>query len=142
LEGTEAFQLANAPQAPLAAACREARLLNRWVKPSPGWVKINWDAALDRAKGYICLGAIICDSAGNVLATHGITKEGFVDSTIAEALGAVFALQLGREMGLRRIQVEGDAKLIVEAINLGDGDGSMRGHLIADIRVVFWAFQA
>jgi hypothetical protein len=36
------------------------------------------------------------------------------------------------------VQVEGDTKLIVEAINSGNEDSSMRGHLIAYIKVVLF----
>jgi ribonuclease HI len=141
VEATEAFQTANAPQIVLANVDRETRPQNRWIAPSPGWVKINWNASIDKKKGCIGLGAIIRDSAGNVLAAHGIVREGLSDPTTTEALGVILAIPLGRNRGLRMIQVEGDAKLIVEAVNSGNEDSSMRGHLIADIRVFLRDFQ-
>lgn len=44
------------------------------------------------------------------------------------------AIQLAREMGLTQVCLEGDAKIIVDAVNSREPDWSRSGHLVDDIR--------
>lgn len=90
--------------------------MHRWKAPSPGWFTVNW--------------LVVRDHMGLVHAAHGFTREGFFDPTDVEALATIFDVQLCRDLDLRKIQLEGDAKMVVEAVVSNENDGSHRGHLI------------
>jgi hypothetical protein len=44
-----------------------------WIPPLDGVIKVNWDAALNVAKGWIFLGIIACDSKGLCMGARSIT---------------------------------------------------------------------
>jgi hypothetical protein len=46
----------------------------------------------------------------------------------AEAMAVLLAIQLCREMGFTRVHLEGDAKVVVDAVNYVDVDKSWMGH--------------
>ena len=52
----------------------------------------------------------------------------------AETVAALMAAQLCIEMGIRQVQLEGDAKNVLVAVNSGEPDESGRGQLTEDIR--------
>jgi ribonuclease HI len=52
----------------------------------------------------------------------------------AETVAALVAAQLCIEMGIRQVQLEGDAKNVIVAVNSGEPDESGRGQLTEDIR--------
>ena len=54
---------------------------------------------------------------------------------MAEILGTLMAVQLCRAMGFTRVQFEGDAQVIVDAINSTEEDLNSLGHLVANVRV-------
>jgi ribonuclease HI len=53
---------------------------------------------------------------------------------------AFLALQLSRDMGFEKISLEGDAKMIIEAVESEETDWSRRGHLIEYIRLALKSF--
>ena len=55
---------------------------------------------------------------------HGVNREGFFEPTAAEAVAAMFATQLGHDLNLRSIQLEGDAKIVVKVVVSKEIDGS------------------
>jgi hypothetical protein len=52
----------------------------------------------------------------------------------AETVAALMAAQLCIEMGIRQVQLEGDAKNAIVAMNSGEPGESGRGQLTEDIR--------
>jgi hypothetical protein len=53
-EAMEEFQTSNVG----IAMSREMKATETWT--APGWYKANWDAAIDRVKGWMGLGVILC----------------------------------------------------------------------------------
>ena len=88
------------------------------------------------------LGAVIRDHQGRVWATKSITQLGFLNPLAAEFLAAIMAVQLCNEMGIRQVQLEGDAKGVVDAVNSTLPDESGMGHLTEDLRVALRPFSA
>ena len=82
----------------------------------------------------IGLGAVIRDHHGIMCASKSPSRQGFLDLTTAEAIAALMAVQLRNELGIMRIQLEGDAKVVVDVVNSMEPDESCRGHLMVDIR--------
>ena len=68
-----------------------------------------------------------------------LTWVGLFEPAAAEALAAM-AIQLARELGLSQINMEGDAKMITEAVKSNAPHWSKWGHLIDDIRYRFQNF--
>lgn len=114
---------------------------DKWVPPPFGWYKINWDAALCRWREKTRVGAVIRDWEGKTMDVRGLTRSGCLDPLAAEAWAGTQALELGKEMGLSQILLEGDAKVVVEAVNAVTTDGSTIGHLADDMKVLLSAFQ-
>jgi ribonuclease HI len=69
-----------------------------------------------------------------------IVRNGRFEPSIAEALAAVQALVLWRDLGLPKIQLEGDAKNIVNALNSVGTSWSKGGQIIADAQVLLQKF--
>ncbi|XP_035551020.1 uncharacterized protein LOC118349632 [Juglans regia] len=63
-----------------------------WQAPPSNWVKLNWDSAVDKAKGVIGVGVAVRDSFGYTIATMRTNKHLFPDPLLAEAFGALKAV--------------------------------------------------
>jgi len=70
-----------------------------WSPPPNGFIKLNWDAAINKIKGWIGLGIIARDYMGNCLGVRSLTKILRVDAKIAESLAALEAVYFAREAG-------------------------------------------
>jgi ribonuclease HI len=57
-------------------------------------------------------------------------------------MGALVAAEFCRELGLREIILEGDSKLVVEAILLKAPSRSTYGHIVGDILEVLKVFRS
>jgi ribonuclease HI len=106
-----------------------------WKHPPVGWFKANWDAGVNHKTGRVGLGAIIRDHQGRMWAAKSMTQKGSLDPIAAETIAATMAAKLCKEMGIRQVLLEGDAKEVVEAVKSHLPDESATGHLTADLRV-------
>jgi ribonuclease HI len=109
------------------------------VAPPYGWFKANWDAAVGAKSDCVGLGVIIRDHCGNMVAAKSLTRRGLLEPAAAEALAALMAIQLARALGLRNLYLEGDAKIVIDAVLSSEPDWSRKGILVEDIR---WNFKA
>ena len=87
------------------------------MKPTVGVIKINWDAAVDDRIGNVGLGAIARDFEGRVLAMHCSTCKHIYNPTTAETLATWKTMVLRVQLGVIFLEVEGDAKEVVQGIN-------------------------
>ncbi|XP_059437026.1 uncharacterized protein LOC132170149 [Corylus avellana] len=60
---------------------------NTWQKPPEGYVKINWDAAVDTPRKRMGMGIIAKDHEGKTLATLSSTQRYIMDPATTEAIG-------------------------------------------------------
>ena len=81
-----------------------------------GWVKANWDAALDSKLGRMGYGVLVRDHIGHVRVARCMNQYGFLSPAAAEARAALMATQLCMEMGFPRIHLEGDAKGVIDVV--------------------------
>jgi ribonuclease HI len=112
----------------------------RWVRPCSGWYKLNWDAAVCEAQGTVGMGAVVRNDEGSVMAARCMVGRGFLDPCAAEAWAGTKAIRWGLELGLTNIQVEGDAKNVVEAINSAGKNWSKIGHIVEDMQYLLRNF--
>lgn len=72
---------------------------------------------------------------------RSLAKQGFLDPSAAKAWAGVQALSFGKEMGLSRLILEGDAKVVVNAVNFEATDWSKIGHLVEDMKMLLSDFS-
>ncbi|XP_059451110.1 uncharacterized protein LOC132181902 [Corylus avellana] len=130
----EDFKAANFSKNPNANSGERVTARTSWVAPPRGWLKANWDAALNRPKGVMGLGIVVRDSEGRVRAARSNTRRGLLDPTVAEAVAAYQAVLFCNELGYTHIILEGDAKNIVDVVKDNGCNRSRMGQMIDDIR--------
>jgi ribonuclease HI len=109
-------------------------LSNRWQAPPEGFVKINWDAAVDSVNCQMGIGIVARNSLGEVVASMFAPKSYIVAPDIAEAVAALRAAKFGRELSFTRVVLEGDALQIVQALKSSTPNWSSYGHLVEEAR--------
>ncbi|KAK2974954.1 hypothetical protein RJ640_009113 [Escallonia rubra] len=113
-----------------------------WSPPSDNWVKINFDAAIFRKEGSMGCGVIVRDSAGNTLAALSKKIYGITDPEYAEAIAAGEAARFGYDCGFNFVQMEGDAILIINALNSSEENLSAIGGIIDDVKRIAHCFDS
>lgn len=106
-----------------------------WKNPPLGWVKANWDVGVNHQIGRVGLRVVIRDHQGRMWVAKSVTRLGFLEPTTAETLAASMATQLCTEMGFMQVQLEGDAKVVVDAVTSMLPDESVMGLLTKDMRI-------
>ncbi|KAL5823583.1 hypothetical protein ACOSQ4_021483 [Xanthoceras sorbifolium] len=86
-------------QRPAACVSR----FERWIPPNEGFVKVNFDAAIDISRGVVSLGWVVHDSEGFVLLSAVKPVMGGFSPEVAEALAVLTALQVARDFCFNRI---------------------------------------
>jgi ribonuclease HI len=112
----------------------------KWMAPTQGWYKANWDVAIDKSQGRVGIGVIIRDEKGQTIAAMSKTRLENLEPTTGEAFAAFNAACLCRDLELQHIMMEGDAKLIVDAVNSNTTTWSRFGHIIDDTRRILDGF--
>ncbi|KAL5756141.1 hypothetical protein ACOSQ2_020887 [Xanthoceras sorbifolium] len=105
----------------------------RWLAPSPGWVKIHSDVAVDVRGRRLGFGVVLRDFAGKVLMSYTSLLLGLFSSDIGEALAILYGLRLAVDLGLSSICVESDAASIVKQLSSRDSSCSDIGLILDDI---------
>jgi hypothetical protein len=70
-----------------------------WVAPAQGWLKANWDAAVDSTKGRMGYGVVVRDHHGHVRAARCVPHTSLLSLAAVEARAALVAVLLCQEMG-------------------------------------------
>jgi ribonuclease HI len=103
---------------------------SRWEKPLPRWVKINWDASIDKQGKRMGVGALVRDHEGKVRGGKCVTKPLIADPAVAEGVGAWYAADLCCQMGFQKVVLEGDSSEIIQAPRKDGQCWRSYGHLI------------
>ncbi|XP_040987875.1 uncharacterized protein LOC121235607 [Juglans microcarpa x Juglans regia] len=106
-----------------------------WVCPHQGICKINWDVAVDSKLCKLGIGVAVRDETGNFLATLRKKLDLMPDPKLAEAKAVGIAVQFGLELGMKRVILEGDFKVVVKELELQNQTGSYFGMIILDTQV-------
>jgi hypothetical protein len=112
-----------------------------WKAPGQGWVKLNWDIMLCDRRGLVGMGAVIRNEEGRVLAVQCSVTVGFLEPTVAGAWVGDQALQFGKELGFTHLVLEGDSKVIIDAIKSEDFGWSTSWHLVRDMKSRLQTFE-
>ncbi|CAL5400496.1 unnamed protein product [Camellia sinensis] len=87
--------------------------MRRWVAPREGVFKLNFDGSVRTAHASAGVGIIIRDCHGEVIASMVERIQYMEDVDCVEAMGAIKALQLGCDLGLGHIHLEGVAQVLL-----------------------------
>lgn len=87
----------------------------KWDALEPGWSKVNFDGASVGNSGQSGIGCILRDSDGFCIKEIS-EKIGVASNNEAGFRAALRGLQLGKELGVQRIYLEGDSLNVVNAI--------------------------
>ena len=132
-QALEDFQMAKEVREPsLMVGMRH--ISDRWTAPPLGWMKANWDAAIDHNQGMMGGAVVIRDHWGNLIVARSWCRKGRFDPLAVEAYAAGMALKTCRVMSYEKVQFEGDAKVVMDAVNSGEIDRGRIGHVVEDLR--------
>jgi ribonuclease HI len=106
----------------------------RWTPPPETMIKINFDATLNGRYGTVGLGILARDAGGRVQGAYSVTLKVTVLASDAEALAALYAVFYAKERNFSGVLFEGDAQVIVNAMNSLQPCNSSYGHFIEDAR--------
>ncbi|KAK8502385.1 hypothetical protein V6N12_046171 [Hibiscus sabdariffa] len=87
-----------------------------WNPPPVDRVKVNFDACFDPTRLHSISSILIRNSEGKLLAACTIPNLYVMNPEMAEALACDQALILSMELGLKRIEVEGDALVVISKV--------------------------
>ncbi|KAA3476684.1 glycine, alanine and asparagine-rich protein-like [Gossypium australe] len=89
---------------------------NRWVAPLGMSLRINFDAAFNRQRNESCSGLVIRNGKAEVMCSKTIINKNISSAFAAEALACYQALDLGVHLGLRDVEVGGDARTVIRKL--------------------------
>ncbi|XP_057830634.2 uncharacterized protein LOC131041518 [Cryptomeria japonica] len=106
------------------------------VNIAPPWLKLNFDDAT--RSGIMEGGGIIRDNMGNLVLAYAANFDS-ISSNMAEALTLFWGLKLALDINAKRLIIEGDSKLIIEAAKGVSRASWMINNVIKDIwSMIFW----
>jgi ribonuclease HI len=113
----------------------------QWNKPNPGWIKLNWDAAIDSGNQKMGIGIIARDHTGSVLAAVCASRPHVTEPTTAEAIAAWKLADICSSLGFARVVLEGDSLEVVKALQTEGPCWSRFGLLINDAKILLNSLQ-
>lgn len=100
----------------LNSVTRAKRDAAKWEPPAHGTIKINVDAAVNNKENRIGLGVVARDADGKVVMAASKTAWPFIESERAELEAFLWAAHLIQHYQWKHVIVEGDAQVVVEAL--------------------------
>ncbi|XP_059441059.1 uncharacterized protein LOC132173561 [Corylus avellana] len=114
---------------------------SRWRRPPAGFVKLNWDASLDVSMAKMGFGVVARDHMGKVVAALCDSRPYCSEPEGAETLAAWTAAEFCLQLGLEKVCLEGDARVVVQAIQYEANRGGKYGHVSHDIAEMLGGLQ-
>ncbi|MCI36229.1 cytochrome P450, partial [Trifolium medium] len=90
--------------------------IQKWIKPPPGMLKCNIDAACYAEHNFFCVAACLRDDNGNFVAAFTKRFEGKPAIAEAEAIGVMEALTWLHNSHFVASQIETDCLQVVQAL--------------------------
>ncbi|KAK8557234.1 hypothetical protein V6N13_013509 [Hibiscus sabdariffa] len=104
-------------------------------------VKVNFDASFNQSLLQSVSGIVIRNSDGLLMAADSFPNSHVVSPEMAEALACEQALTLSKDLGFRKIEVEGDALTIISKLRHPTVDQSMFRAIYHNIYVKKYDFK-
>uniref|UniRef100_A0A2N9GI95 Reverse transcriptase domain-containing protein n=1 Tax=Fagus sylvatica TaxID=28930 RepID=A0A2N9GI95_FAGSY len=121
---------------PVSLSVSKASAVIKWQPPAEGRYKVNYDGAIFRNTNEAGLGVIIRNARGAVMGSM-CQRVPFPHSIEAvEASAARCAIQFAKDLGFPEIELEGDSKIVVDALLFSGPCTTFYGHIIEDIKLI------
>ncbi|XP_050259023.1 uncharacterized protein LOC126704023 [Quercus robur] len=117
------------------------RTEQRWKPPPSLLYKLNFDATVFAGIQRSGIGAVIRNSASEVMAEMFVKGPSVSCSEEAEALACRKSLEFAVESGFTEMIIEGDNVAIVKAVASTSGDLSLPRHVYEDIKCSIHGLQ-
>ncbi|KAL3825323.1 hypothetical protein ACJIZ3_021352 [Penstemon smallii] len=113
-----------------------------WKAPLAGFVKINFDAAVNSRVGRCGLGVVARSEHGICVGWRSVCIRQSLDPTAAEARAALLAVEFAKERNWSKVIVEGDSSVVVNAIGCSSESRADYGIIIEDIKHIASSFES
>ncbi|XP_026450452.1 uncharacterized protein LOC113350518 [Papaver somniferum] len=90
---------------------------SRWKPPAVGVMKYNIDGSFDHDSNKFGTGIVLRDHTGTCLGIKGSSGNGALNPEAVECMEVREALSWAKERNHPSIQIEADAKLVIDSIN-------------------------
>nr|POF12608.1 hypothetical protein CFP56_25070 [Quercus suber] len=114
---------------------------SNWLCPQDGWVKANFDGAVFSEFNQSGVGVVIRDKNGAVLASCSEKILHAYKPDEVEALAALKAASLARDLGFQNVILEGDSLCLIKALKSAEDSLSPIGLLVDDVKWVGRSFE-
>ncbi|KAL4354441.1 hypothetical protein GQ457_06G018800 [Hibiscus cannabinus] len=105
-----------------------------WQAPQANIIKCNFDAAFSTCSREAIAGVLCRDSGGMIMAACSTPHYHVADAFVAEALACLQAIVFAKDLGFRRIVVEGGSLTVIKKVNCNIADKSIIAPIIHDIK--------
>lgn len=109
----------------------------RWTPPETDVFKVNFEGVVFPESQKIGVGIVIRDSEGQIMVALSEKLRGprIQKPEVVEAFAARRAIIFAREhCRLHQVVLEGDCQMLMQALQTGDSNSVLIGHLVADVR--------
>jgi ribonuclease HI len=117
------------------------RVVEHWLSPPEGWIKLNTDGSFRQESGIGGGGAVLRDHHGRFIAGSCHFFPACSDPERAELLACRQGLRLAMERGEQRVILEVDSTNVVRLLKSEELDRSAHGPLVEDIKVLLRNLQ-
>ena len=111
-----------------------------WHAPPVGFFKVNVDGAAFDDGRPSCIGVVIRDSRGFLIAASNKILPASFSAEITESLALQEGVLLASDLGISHVLVESDALSVIQAISSCDLGGD-QGHIIQNIKDISSSFS-
>ncbi|MBA0704259.1 hypothetical protein Golax_016529 [Gossypium laxum] len=100
---------------------------SKWLPPDRRAEKVNFDVAFCQHLKQCSSGVVIRNNLGLVMGSGVVLYSHVADAFAAEVLACLHAITFARDMGFRKVVVEGDSRTIIIKVQKGVLDRSAIG---------------
>ncbi|KAL4363491.1 hypothetical protein GQ457_04G003200 [Hibiscus cannabinus] len=91
-----------------------------WQAPPENVYKFNFDTSFNSQNRSTTSGVIGRDITGEIMASYVVPHNNVLDALMAKALACLQAVHYAKELGFRRVIIEGDSLIVIKKLNEGN----------------------